>query len=107
MSNFITSLDVVAGAPESSGPSGNHIVVYDQSGKPLSSADLGVTYSSSVLPDVDVVRDATGFFFIASPAAPTTETGPVTFTYTPNGITAILTITISSQGVTALQLSRE
>lgn len=104
MFNPVTSLTVTAGMGQTSGPNGNHIVVYDQDENPLSPSDI--TWSAPQLTEVIITPNATGFFFTAMANA-AAQSGTATATYTVNGVTGALSVNVVIAPVTALQFSLE
>ena len=103
--NQVTTLSITAGAAQASGPTGNHIVVYDQDQRQLSPSDITWALDAS-LAGVVTTPDATGFFFTCPDATPA-ESGNAVATYTINGVTGTLAISVVVSAVTALQFSQE
>ena len=109
--NPITALTIVAGASNSSGPTGNHIIVYGQEGSVTGPAlnPASVTWaidSSLTSAGVVITPDSTGFFFSAPASTTSAASGVATATYTVNGVTGTLNISVGVV-VTALVFSQE
>lgn len=91
----VTSITVVPGSA-----SPVHVSVQDQAGDPIPPGDITWALDAA-LAGVTVTPDATGFNFSA-PTGTGDETGPAVATYTPNGVTGSLGITVQIV-VSALQ----
>lgn len=105
MFNPVTSLSIMAGAAPASGPTGNHIVVYDENANALPPTDITWALDASLV-GVSTTADATGFFFTAPSATPS-ESGNAVATFTVNGVTGTLAVTVTVAAVTSLQFSQE
>ena len=103
--NPVVSLSVGIGSAPTAGPSGNHIVVYDQVEVMIAPTDIMWVLDPS-LAGVIATADGTGTFFTC-PAGTPVESGNATATHIPTGVVGKLAINLMAPTVTSLQFSQE
>lgn len=104
--NQVSSLSFGAGMPNTAGPMGNHIIVYDSTqNPPVAVAPADIQWAlGPMLTAVTVTPDATGFFFSA-PAGTAAQSDSAVATNPTTGQTGTLPVSVTAEG--ALVFSQE